>query len=121
MVKKTIIIFLGLILLVSVVSALGITAPRPQNIQLQPGESTSFNFQIQSDSTPVTCVPVIEESDGLELAFNQEYVVGGNERYVVQPRVIVPKVSKSNTASCSAFIASSIVLSPFLPTRLISK
>jgi len=89
--KKVISLTIAMIFLISFVSAIGITYPQPQNIELRPEESSYFTFQIQSDNFPLSCVPIIEETQGLELAFNQEYQVEARQRYNVKPQIIVPK------------------------------
>ena len=78
-------------LMANVASALGVTYPYPQNIELKPGQSSYFTFQIQTDNFPVSCVPSIGETGGLELAFAQKYDIESNQRYNVKPQVIVPK------------------------------
>jgi len=88
---KAVMVLFGFILAFSVVSAFGVSYPQPQNIELKPGQSSYFTFQIQTDDFPVTCVPVVESMGELELAFNQQYEVEANMRYNVKPQVIVPK------------------------------
>jgi hypothetical protein len=78
------------ILLVSIVSALGVTHPQPQNIELKPGQSGFFTLQVQADDFPLKCVPIIRDNGGLELAFNQEYNIEANQDFIIQPQVIVP-------------------------------
>jgi len=89
--RKIISLLVAAIFLASFVYAIGASFPRPQNIELTPGQSSYFAFQIQTDESPVSCVPVIQETQGLELAFNQKYDVEANEKYVVKPQVIVPE------------------------------
>ena len=90
--QKKHLVFLVLVLFsISFVSAMGVTYPQPQNIELAPGQSSFFTFQIQSDDFPLTCVPIIEETQGLELAFTQEYNIEANQKYNIKPQVIIPK------------------------------
>ena len=79
------------ILVVSFISAFGVSYPQPQNIELKPGQASFFTFQIQTDDFPVDCVPIIDDAGELELAFNQEYKVEANQRYNIKPQIIVPK------------------------------
>jgi len=81
------------IFLISIVSAIGVTVPQPQNIELKPGQASFFTFQIQSDDFPLICIPILQEAGGLELAVNQQYEVEPNQRYVVKPQVIAPQQS----------------------------
>ena len=87
----TISLFALIFFSINLVSAIGVSYPIPQNIQLKPSQSSYFTFQIQTDEYPVTCVPLVEETSGLELAFNQQYLVEANQRYNVKAQVIVPK------------------------------
>ena len=97
--KKYFGIVLVFFLTVSFASAFGVTHPFPQSIELKPGQSSFFSFQIQADNFPLKCVPVIEQTGGLELAFNQEYNVEANQRFNVKPQVIVPKETGFGTYS----------------------
>jgi len=83
--------FVAILLLTTLVCAIGVIQPRPKNIELKPGEASYFTFQVQSDDFPLECVPTVDDAGGLELAFNQEYQVGANEKYNIQPQVIVPE------------------------------
>jgi len=92
--KRTLLILSSvvfLVLVISVVSAVGVSYPHPQNIELRPGESSYFTFQIQADNFPLVCIPEIENAAGLEFAFNQQYEIEANQRYNVKPQLIVPK------------------------------
>lgn len=89
--KKILISIILTIFLASIVSAIGVTYPHPQNIELRPGQSTYFTFQIQSDDFPLICVPLIQDKAGLEFAFNQQYEIEPNQKFVVKPQLIVPK------------------------------
>lgn len=84
-------IFFIILLSFSFVNAIGITQPQPQNIELKPGQSSFFTLQVQSDDFPLKCVPIVRETGGLELAFNQEYNIGANQAFNIKPQVIVPK------------------------------
>lgn len=90
-IKNTAMFAFLLVLAISFVSSLGVSYPLPQNMELLPGQSSYFQFQIQTDDFPVNCVPIIEETNGLELAFQQKYTVEANQKHVVKPQVIVPK------------------------------
>ncbi len=79
------------VLVANFVFAMGVTYPHPQNIELKPGQSSYFTFQIQSDDFPLVCVPIIEDAAGLEFAFNTQYNVGANQKFSVKPQIIVPK------------------------------
>lgn len=82
----------AMIFAISIVSAIGFTSPNPQNIELTPGQASYFTFQIQADKDfGIICVPTVQDTNGLELAFNQEYTVEAGQRYNVKPQVIVPK------------------------------
>jgi hypothetical protein len=72
------------------VSAIGITYPHPQDIELQKGESSSFVFQIQAQDFAIRCIPTIEESQGLEITLEKEYIVSANERLNVKGTVKLP-------------------------------
>ena len=89
--KKIIITILAIIFVTSLVSAIGVTYPHPQNIELKPGQSSYFTFQIQSDDYPLICVPSIQDNDGLELAFNPQYEIEANQKFNVKPQIIIPK------------------------------
>ena len=90
--KKKVILSLLLVLVsFSFVAAIGVTHPQPQNIQLKPGESSYFALQVQSDNFALKCVPVVEDSKGLELAFSPEYNIEPNMQYNIKPQVVVPK------------------------------
>jgi len=93
MMKKTTILISAVLLAMaslSLVSAIGVTYPHPQDIELLPGEETSFVFQIQAHDFDVKCVPVIEETQGLEITLNKEYIVQINERLNVKGKVKLP-------------------------------
>ena len=83
------------------VSAIGITHPFPQTLQLTPGQSSYFSFQIQSGDIPLKCVPLIENTNGLELAFNQFYEIDANQKYNVEPQIIVPEKTAYGTFTAS--------------------
>jgi hypothetical protein len=83
--KQITIITITMIFLTSLVSAIGVTYPHPQGIELKPGQSSYFTFQIQSNDFPLVCVPVIQDNAGLELAFNPEYEVGINQALNIKP------------------------------------
>jgi len=89
--KKIISLIIAVFVLVSFASAIGVTYPHPQNIELTPEQQSYFSFQIQSDDFPIVCVPNVEDDAGLELAFNQQYTIGANQKFNVKPQVIVPK------------------------------
>ena len=89
--KKIITTILAIIFVTSLVSAIGVTYPHPQNIELKPGQSSYFTFQIQSDDYPLICVPSIQDNDGLELAFNPQYEIEANQKFNVKPQIIIPK------------------------------
>jgi len=81
----------AIILTTSLISAIGVTYPHPQNIELKPGQSSYFTFQIQSDDFSLICVPSVQDNAGLELAFNQQYEVEANQKYNIKPQIIIPK------------------------------
>lgn len=89
--KKIIITILAIVFITSLVSAIGITYPHPQNIELKPGQSSYFTFQIQSDEYSLICIPSVQDNAGLELAFNPQYEIEANQKYNVKPQIIVPK------------------------------
>ena len=89
--KQIIATIITLVFLTSLVSAIGVTYPHPQNIELKPGQSSYFTFQIQSDDFPLVCIPSVQDNAGLELAFNQEYIVEPNQQFNVKPQIIIPK------------------------------
>ena len=89
--KKIITTILAIIFVTSLVSAIGVTYPHPQNIELKPGQSSYFTFQIQSDDYPLICVPSIQDNDGLELAFNPQYEIEANQKFNIKPQIIIPK------------------------------
>jgi len=89
--KKIITIWIAIMVSISFVNAIGITYPYPQNIELKPGQSSYFTFQIQSDDFPLTCIPIVQDNAGLELAFNPEYGVEADQNYDAKPQIIIPK------------------------------
>ncbi len=89
--KKIITTLFTIIFLINLISAIGITYPHPQDIELKPGQSSYFTFQIQSDDFPLICVPSIQEDAGLEFAFNPQYEIEANQKYNVKPQIIIPK------------------------------
>jgi len=89
--KKIITTILAIIFVTSLVSAIGVTYPHPQNIELKPGQSSYFTFQIQSDDFPLICVPSIQDRAGLELAFNPQYEIEANQKFNIKPQIIIPK------------------------------
>lgn len=84
-------LIIAIILSVSTVCAIGVTYPYPQNIELKPGQSSYFAFQIQSDDSPISCIPIVEDSKELELAFSQNYDVEASSKLNVKAQVIAPK------------------------------
>lgn len=89
--KKIITLLIASIFVAGFVFAIGVTYPHPQNIELKSGQSSYFTFQIQSDNFPLICVPIVEDLQGLEIAFNPQYEVDANQRYNVKPQIIIPK------------------------------
>ena len=74
----------------TLVSAIGVSFPHPQNIELKPGESTSFTFQIQSHDFAVKCIPEMQETQGLEITLDKEYALEANQRLNVKGKVQLP-------------------------------
>ncbi|MFH1500999.1 MAG: hypothetical protein ABIE22_03575 [archaeon] len=89
--KRIILTLLLGIFLASVVSAVGVTFPQPQNMELRPGENNYFIFQIQSDHFPIICIPEIESSDNLQIILEDNYTVAQNQRFNVQGEVVLSK------------------------------
>ncbi len=79
-----------LILAISIVSA-AVTAPMPRNIELTPGQSSQFSFQIQqADNFDIVCKYVPENLGILEISLDNEYQVAAGQSITVKGTVTLP-------------------------------
>ncbi len=69
--NKILLYILILVLTNQIVFAIGISFPIPSEIEISPGESERFFYQIQHGGLPVSCTEQITDAEGLEIRFDE--------------------------------------------------
>lgn len=86
--------------LIYAASAIGVTRPIPQEIQLLPGQSNSFKFQIQSDDYAIDCTYDLEMESILDVGFETpKIVLQANEKEYVTGTITAPEDAPSGEYS----------------------
>ncbi len=94
--KKTILVLAAIFAILfsfASVSALGVTRPTPYNIEVVPGTSAEFSFEIQgiTSEEDLVCNPSVSGLDGIEVSLDNEVPVSAGEITEVVGELVVPE------------------------------